>query len=225
MEVRESLSIIAGRLSQDRWIVLFLLLHVIGVHWLAGSRRVWLKSFAAACLLASVPCWVNAVHLSPSMLGANRQTSAALASLLLLSGLWLFLTGNGPSEWLCGFALAVLGGVVILFSIRQPWAASASAALVIPLVGARIWFLRWKTNDASLASIGERLISVIATAAIAVVVALCISELPLTRPDDSAFRSRLRDFVTQPSILFLLAAGSIAVVSTSIRLWPAAEEE
>src|SRR4051812_19345375 len=113
--------LLTSLVAENRWLVLFLLFHVLGVHWLAGAKSWWMKLPAGICL-ASVPfCWIKAFHLSPSNLGLNSHTAVAVASLVLLAGLWLFLAGKGPVEWLGGFSAAVFGGAGVLFSIGQHW--------------------------------------------------------------------------------------------------------
>lgn len=222
--MREPISLFLARATEERWLILFLLFHVVGVHWLAGAKSWWTKWPAALCLLAAAPCWVKAVHLSPSMLGFNASTGAAGSSLLLLAGLWLFLAGRGPAEWLSGFAAAVSAGAVILFLIGHLWPAVACASLLVPLIYARTSFANWKSPNDALVSRGvERWMSMLATCALAVLLALSCSRPSRTPRLDSESIERLRDFVTQPAIVFLLLIGAIFTAAATIRLWPTAE--
>jgi hypothetical protein len=222
--VREAISLFLTRASEERWLILFLVFHVVGVHWLAGAKAWWMKWPAALCLLAAAPCWVKAVHLSPSMLGFNAPTAAAGSSLLLLAGLWLFLAGRGPAEWLSGFAAAVLGGAAVLFLIGHRWPAVACASLLIPLIYARSWFVNSEVSSDTLVARGiERWISTLATGAFAVVLALSNSSSSRSSNLDAESIERLRDFVTQPAILLLLLVSGVFTAAATIHLWPTAE--
>jgi len=222
--VRESISLFLTRASEERWLIMFLMFHVVGVHWLAGAKAWWMKWPAGLCLLAAASCWVKAVHLSPSMLGINAPSAAAGSSLLLLAGLWLFLAGRGPTEWLSGFSAAVFAGALILFFIGHRWPAVACASLLVPLIYARASFVNWKNPGDALVSRGmEGGISTFATGAFAVVLALSNSSPSRNVNLDSESIERLRDFVTQPAILLLLLVGAIFTTAATIRLWPTAE--
>src|SRR4051794_41047222 len=107
--MRELLTNAMARASEERPLLLLLLFHVAGVYWLAGARASWTKIPGILSLLAAIPCWVWASRLSPSLLGLSALLAGVVGGLFVLAGLWLFLAGGGPREWLWGAATAMLG--------------------------------------------------------------------------------------------------------------------
>ena len=96
--------------------------------------------------------------------------------------------------------------------------------LLIPLAFARAWFLNWGASSDAHVSVGfERWTSTLATSALAVVLALSTSHLSRSSIAESETIERLRDFVTQPAVLFLMIVGSLFVAAVTIRLWPTVE--
>ena len=221
--MRETSAAIVSRLSDERWLLLLLSFHVVGVHWLAGSRAWWTRLPAALCLLATVACWVKAIGLTPSKMGLNAPTGGALGGLVILAALWLFLCGKGSREWLTGFGVAVLGAALVLFSSGSRLASLACASLSIPLLGATFWFARWDVRSDAVGPPAERIVSVAAGLVLAAVLCLALTERVPPTPTSLERSPRLRDFANQPAIALLLMVGASFGTAFAVHFWPRAE--
>jgi len=218
--VRETSAAIVSRLSDERWLLLLLSFHVVGVHWLAGARAWWTRLPAALCLLATVAFWIKAIGLTPSMIGLNAPTGGALGGLVILAALWLFLCGKAPREWLTGFGVAVLGASLALVASGSRLAALACASLSIPLLGATFWFARWNVRSDAVGPPAERVVSMAAALVLAAVLCVALTERMRPTPTSLERSPRLRDFATQPAIALLLVVGASFGTAFAVRLWP-----
>jgi hypothetical protein len=211
-------------LTSERSFFLFLLLHLVGLHGLAGAKSWWTKAPAALCLLVSVGFYMHGMALSPSILGANQNSAVVLAGLGVLGGVWLAIAGRTAKEWGIGFSLTVVGVAALLFASGHRYPAAACFAMVVPLVGAIVWFSGWSDSAESEIAPGlEWLLSGVCAVLLALAIGIAqTSTFPLT-PIAMEARPRLRDLVSHPAatLLVVLGAGFSSVVA--VRLWPSKE--
>jgi len=219
--VRDFLNDLITRASTERSLYLFFGLHLLGLHGLAGAKTWRLKLPAGFCLLASIPCLVKGLRLTPSMLGANAVTGSLLGELAILGGVWLIVGGRTYRDWLIGFAICGFGAAVVLFAAGHRIAAAACTTLIVPMLG--VVLCHGNRPESTDAKVGGWLEGNLTWAALLAASFALVTSLIAWPPGPLRVheaRPRLRDFITQPSSLLLLTAGAAFSVGVAMRVWP-----
>jgi hypothetical protein len=221
MDVRETIPLVISRLASERWLLGLLLFHAIGVHCLARARSSWTKAIGGVCLVATVPCWIKAIRVDSTTLGWNASTLGMILGLVLSAGLWLFLCGRGPLEWAIGFGTSLLSVAATFVTIGERWAGAACTFLALPLGVATFWSFRSPVAEGDeRRGWLEDVLSLLAVAFVSAVLAFALASGESHASIVSEQTLRLRDFMTQPAILFILGAGGVFSTAAAIRLWP-----
>jgi hypothetical protein len=214
---------VADFLRQHAALATFAVLHVLGLHLLAGAHSRRMGTVAACLLFGSAAFWVRALATAREDIGVNPATAALLASVFALAGVWLLAAGRSALEWLSGFVVVGLAVFVVLFCAG----AKVLAGIVLAAAGFSVafsgWWLRSRPDPTESAAGGDgvsRWISAVATLGLLLVFLAGAAETP-KRKDDPAPTSvglRLADLAARPVLPMGLAALLLVSGAAAVRL-------
>jgi hypothetical protein len=214
---------VADFLRQHAALATFALLHVLGIHLLAGAHSKRAGAAAACVLLASAAFWVRALATSREDVGLNPATAALLASVVALAGVWLLAAGRSALEWLFGFVVVGFAVFLVLFCTG----AKVLGGIVLACAGFSMavcgWWLRTRPDPTESAAGGDRVsrwVSAVATLGLLLVFLASVADAPKRKsePADGSVGFRIGDLAARPVLPMGLASLLLVSGAAAVRL-------